>query len=299
MEPQLGDSVKVCGFCSQLTEEADYLSPSLLRFLADYLRVPALRLPTMICQDCHKRSVNARKFSEKCHRAFEKLQKNGITGGMVWGRAQDSRGGEEYSFRLHGPLKFPKISLTALDREMAERHLALTVRPDSDSGEEVFPEVGPFQCEMCQDVSSTKQDFLHHIKDNHRDFIDPDVLYSLESDIRKRERKILKSQKVQSVARKSGDSQSVKRKSEKAEVVKKEESPTVKTTPSKSQTVKKKNKKSKKSKKRKRLSESESDEDFTLSLPKKKCGITYSDLQYIDEEGNPLPRAAGKSPGKF
>ena len=88
MEPQLGDSLKVCGFCSQLTEQADSLSPGMINFLAQFLNLPAGRLPAKICSDCLKRSVSARKFNEKCRRAIEKLEKNRLTEGMVWGRSE-------------------------------------------------------------------------------------------------------------------------------------------------------------------------------------------------------------------
>ena len=52
--------------------------------------------------------------------------------------------------------------------------------------------------------------------------------------------------------------------------------------------------KPKKSKKRKL--ESDSDEEFIFSVAKKNYS-GYTDLQYIDEEGNPLPKSAGKGPG--
>ena len=91
MEPQLGDSFKVCGFCSQLTDEVETLSRGMTFFLETFLKLPAVRLPTKLCPDCLKRAINARKFQEKCQKAFEKLEKNGIRGGMVWGRSQEDR----------------------------------------------------------------------------------------------------------------------------------------------------------------------------------------------------------------
>ena len=119
----------------------------------------------------------------------------------------------EYNRRLHGPLKFPVISMSASDRAMAEAHIKASARrerlakrrpggtwdavepqlqSDSEEGQEVFPAVGPFQCEMCQEISGTKQDFVNHIKANHSDFIDPQILLSLESDLRIREKKMMK-----------------------------------------------------------------------------------------------------------
>ena len=300
MEPQLGDSFKVCGFCSQLTDEVETMSRGLISFLERFLGLPAARLPTKLCPDCLKRAINARKFQDKCLKAFEKLEKNGIRGGMVWGREVESlgTGGLEYNRRLHGPLKFPLISLTATDRAMAEAHLKTSARrerlakrrkenlqhqSDSDESQEVFPAVGPFQCEMCQEISGTKQDFVNHIKANHRDFIDPEVLGSLESDLKIREKKILKKREKSlaeksSVVKKSGKSQSVKKKP-KVPTKKSGKIPSVEP---------------KKSKKRKL--ESGSDEEFIFSVAKKNYS-GYTDLQYIDEEGNPLPKSAGKGPG--
>ena len=51
------------------------------------------------------------------------------SGGMTVGRSRSQlpvgTGGVEYSLKVHGPLKFPKISLTAEDRARAEDHLAM------------------------------------------------------------------------------------------------------------------------------------------------------------------------------
>ena len=52
--------------------------------------------------------------------------------------------------------------------------------------------MGPFQCEICKEVSATKQMFVTHIKTRHRHSVDPEVLRSLELDLRKRQEKIEK-----------------------------------------------------------------------------------------------------------
>ena len=321
MEEHLDESYKVCGFCSQLTDEADRLSPALLNFLSGYLGVSASQLPLMVCTDCHRRSINAKKFSDKCHRAFQKLEKNGITGILVWGRSRAdiqqvedilrSNGhgnrvewnepsvGIEYDRKIHGPLMFPRITLTADDRAMAEAHMEKSKsgrivkrkyeildddfdwdvdiqkkvksepvpanpkpakpqpQPDpepelSDCGE-VFPAVGPYQCEICKNITNTKQDFVNHIKAKHRSMIDPAVLKTLEADLRKRKKKLLK---------KSGKFPAQK----------------------------------KKSKGRKKSLESDSDEEY-LGVGVRKYQFSSQNIKYIDEEGNPLPKAAGKLPG--
>ena len=195
MEPQLGDSFKVCGFCSQLTEQAESLSPDMITFMSQFLNMPVVRLPAKMCPECLKRSISARKFSEKCRRAIEKLEKNGLTGGMVWGKSESlsTGGGVEYDWRIHGPLKFPRITITAGDRDRADYFLA---RRQLDS-EEVFPAEGPFECEMCHEVNVTKQDFVDHIKKFHINVVDDEVLKSLESDLKKSRKKAAKQATLQ------------------------------------------------------------------------------------------------------
>ena len=295
MEPQLGDSFKVCGFCSQLTEQADSLSPDMMTFMAQFLNLPVVRLPAKLCPECLKRSVSARKFSEKCRRAIEKLEKNGLTGGMVWGKSESevlkaslsTGGGVEYNWRRHGPLKFPRITITAEERDRAEDFLARR-RSGCDPGdsEEIFPAEGPFECEMCHEVTITKQDFVDHIKDNHRDFIDPQVLSDLESDLQKKRTKVVKKPET--------SKDFMKKTEEPLRVNNTEEG--CKKPDSKSETMKKK---STTSSKRKQIVESDSDEDYRGSAKKVNYAshASYSELQYIDEEGNPLPKSAGKFRG--
>jgi hypothetical protein len=47
----------------------------------------------------------------------------------------------------------------------------------------MFPSIGPYQCEICQNITSTKQEFVDHIKANHRGVVDEEVLTSLEKDV--------------------------------------------------------------------------------------------------------------------
>ena len=298
MEEQLGESFKVCLFCSRLTDETETLNLALLKFLQDYLGLPFTNLPRRVCPDCHRRTINAKKFKEKCHLAFEKLKKNHIGGEMVWGRSEsESREVEEmlgdnkasngldYDRKLHGPLIFPRINLTANDRALAEAHMErsksgriikrkfesldeswdrdtgkkVKVEPDqvtapSDPGpeecDEVFPSVGPYQCEICQNITDTKQDFVNHIKAKHRSMIDPSVLRILESDLRKRIQKEKMKGKYPATR--------------------------------------------KKQKTKKKYSLSDSDEEFGKVERKQKSGRK---IEYVDEEGNPLPKSAGKLPG--
>jgi len=57
--------------------------------------------------------------------------------------------------------------------------------------EEIFPSMGPYQCEICQEITDTKQEFVAHIKALHKDMVDEAVLRSLESDLKKRKKKEL------------------------------------------------------------------------------------------------------------
>jgi len=61
---------------------------------------------------------------------------------------------------------------------------------DADENEEeIFPSLGPYQCEICQEITDTKQEFVAHIKALHKDMVDEAVLRSLESDLKKRKKK--------------------------------------------------------------------------------------------------------------
>ena len=266
MKPQ------VCGFCCEVVETAESLSHRMSKFLEETLRVSAASLPAKMCSECHRRATTARKFTEKCHKSFQKLERTGVKGGMTVGRSRSQlpvgTGGVEYSLKVHGPLKFPKISLTAEDRARAEDHLARLRRRErevrrsqeehlsdleDEEGEEVFPAVGPFECEICQVISNTKQDFVNHIKVKHRDSVDQTVLRTLETDLKKREKKFL-------------------RRSAEAKI-----------------RPKRKQKQTKRSLKL----ESDSDEEF---LPGKKKFL--QEVEYRDEKGNILPKTAAKCPGK-
>jgi len=61
---------------------------------------------------------------------------------------------------------------------------------DADENEEeIFPSLGPYQCEICQEITDTKQEFVAHIKALHKDMVDEAVLRSLESDLKKRKKR--------------------------------------------------------------------------------------------------------------
>ena len=64
----------------------------------------------------------------------------------------------------------------------------------------MFPSIGPYQCEICQNITQTKQEFVDHIKDNHRDVVDEEVLQSLEKDLQKSRRKAEKEQRRKNIS---------------------------------------------------------------------------------------------------
>jgi hypothetical protein len=63
------------------------------------------------------------------------------------------------------------------------------VQEGEESELEVFPSFGPYQCEICQAIIDTKQEFVRHIKALHRGQVDEAVLLALQSDLKKRRRK--------------------------------------------------------------------------------------------------------------
>lgn len=58
-------------------------------------------------------------------------------------------------------------------------------KEDEEDDEEIFPSIGPYQCEICQNITNTKQEFVDHIKKFHRNVVDEGVLVSLENDLKK------------------------------------------------------------------------------------------------------------------
>ena len=54
-----------------------------------------------------------------------------------------------------------------------------------------------FQCEICQKITDTKQDFVDHIKKFHINVVDGEVLKSLESDLKKSRKKAAKQATLQ------------------------------------------------------------------------------------------------------
>ena len=49
---------------------------------------------------------------------------------------------------------------------------------------------GPYQCELCQSITDSKEEFVEHIKTKHLEDVDDDVLDTLYGDLRKARRKM-------------------------------------------------------------------------------------------------------------
>jgi len=54
---------------------------------------------------------------------------------------------------------------------------------------EAYPPHGPYQCELCQNITDSKEEFVEHIKTKHLEDVDDDVLNTLYGDLRKARRK--------------------------------------------------------------------------------------------------------------
>ena len=76
------------------------------------------------------------------------------------------------------------------------------VEEEEESEAEMFPSFGPYQCEICQAIIETKQEFVKHIKTLHRGMVDKAVLQSLELDLKKKKKKERKNLKKHSERRK-------------------------------------------------------------------------------------------------
>ena len=66
--------------------------------------------------------------------------------------------------------------------------------------EEIFqclPVSTIYQCEICQKITDTKQDFVDHVKKFHINVVDDEVLKSLESDLKKSRKKAAKQATLQ------------------------------------------------------------------------------------------------------
>jgi len=91
-----------------------------------------------------------------------------------------------------GPASAKKKAAAAPAARAPEPDITNVTLSDDDEDEdmeEIFPAVGPYQCEICQKITDTKQEFVDHIKNYHIHVVDEEVLRSLESDLRKNKKK--------------------------------------------------------------------------------------------------------------
>ena len=61
--------------------------------------------------------------------------------------------------------------------------IILTDYKENCSADIYFPECGPYWCEICHDVVTTNKEFVAHVRTNHLDVADENVLYKMESRI--------------------------------------------------------------------------------------------------------------------
>ena len=50
--------------------------------------------------------------------------------------------------------------------------------------------LGPYQCELCQNITDSKEEFVKHIKMTHLEDVDDDVMNTLYKDLKKSRRKM-------------------------------------------------------------------------------------------------------------
>ena len=99
-----------------------------------------------------------------------------------------------------GERRVAELALKGLERQKVEKeqnevsiwHCSVReekVEEEEESEAEMFPSFGPYQCEICQAIIETKQEFVKHIKTLHRGMVDKAVLQSLELDLKKKKKK--------------------------------------------------------------------------------------------------------------
>merc|ERR1711971_829932 len=214
----------VCVFCSQLVDQSVCLSFSLLQFLSTLLPLPGPQLPAKVCAACHLGASDCHAFQQRCLRAIRKVAKTEVCPAMVLGRSEDEARQVREAFQKetkeeYGDVQLlvrkPRVSVSSGERKVAELALKglgsrqkaeediigrqneesiwhCSVREekvDEESEAEMFPSFGPYQCEICQAIIETKQEFVKHIKTLHRGMVDKAVLQSLELDLKKKKKK--------------------------------------------------------------------------------------------------------------
>lgn len=82
------------------------------------------------------------------------------------------------SFDFSDPLAFSESSIASMNT------------PDAEDLEESFPPQGPYQCELCQNITDSKEEFVYHIRTKHLEDVDDGVMNTLYSDLKKARRKM-------------------------------------------------------------------------------------------------------------
>ncbi len=102
--------------------------------------------------------------------------------------AKDKPGGFYYvddSGEVNPP---PAAVETPVQEQQAASAAAAAADDQYEDGNETFPSIGPYQCEICQQITDTKLQFVNHIKANHLEVVDEEVLKSLENDLKKKKK---------------------------------------------------------------------------------------------------------------
>merc|ERR1712226_1672726 len=87
----------------------------------------------------------------------------------------------------------PKKRRTESEAKESQHKKQVTLKDSSmkfEDLQESYPAQGPYQCELCQSITDSKEEFVDHIKTKHLEDVDAEVLNTLNSDLRKARRKI-------------------------------------------------------------------------------------------------------------
>ncbi len=133
-------------------------------------------------------------------------------------RSAKNKPGGFYYVDDDGPLDVEQPPSMA-EPEIEMNNAELEEEEEEDDSQENFPSIGPYQCEICQQITDTKQQFVDHIKQNHLDVVDEEVLRSLESDLKKTTKKTKPSASAaqkNAMAKKKKQEEEARKKREKA-----------------------------------------------------------------------------------
>ena len=106
--------------------------------------------------------------------------------------------------RKKQPPKYIEVEETDTEVEVDDEEVEEEEEEAIEPINEIFPSIGPYQCEICQNITHTKKEFVAHIKRYHIREVDESILKSLETDLdpKKKNKNNKKSNKNKKVKKK-------------------------------------------------------------------------------------------------